>query len=111
MQGQVVFVVLVVVSGGGQRLPADAPDSGRSSPVAVLRVGGVSFAELMCGAEAEFGVAGRRGDVGLESASGIDGVGRMVAFTTASRSSSARLKVPRKLLFAKCGMGPVRWPS
>ena len=47
---QIVFVVLVVVAGGGQRLSADALVLPGPVLIAVLGVGGVMLAELMRGA-------------------------------------------------------------
>ena len=68
---EVVFAVFVVVAGGGQRLAADALVLPGPILIAVLRVGGVLVAELVRGAQAEFGVARGRGHVGLKGARGI----------------------------------------
>ena len=65
----------VVVTGGGQRLAADALVLAGPILIAVLHVGGVLVAELMRGAHAELGVARGRSDIGAESAGGIGGGG------------------------------------
>ena len=73
---EVVFAVLVVVAGRGQRLIADALVLAGPVLIAVLHVAGMAVAELVRGANAELGVAGGRGDVGLEGAGGVAGGGR-----------------------------------
>jgi len=51
------------------------------------------------------------GTLASKSPLGLAGVGAIEALTTEFRSSSARLKEARKLLFRAWGMGPVAWPS
>ena len=73
----VVFAVLVVVAGGGEGLAADAlvlPGPILDSCTARRRSG--LAAELVGGADAELGVAGGRGHVGLVEAGGIGGRGQ-----------------------------------
>ena len=76
VRDQVVFAVLVVSAGRGQRLPAHALVLPGPVLVAVLHVAGVAFAELVRGAHAELGVAGGRGNIGLEGAGGVRRRGR-----------------------------------
>ncbi len=72
---RIVFAVLLVVAGRGEGLAAYALVLAGPVLIAVLHVAGVAVAELMRGAEAELGVAGGRGDVGLKCAGGVAGGG------------------------------------